>query len=546
MKKYKWIVMSLCLGMALTGCQDNKAVKNNENITIEDTKENKAPDTKPIETDRNLSEEANAKDASDNKIEISSSFSITSDSGNAVESKDNIYTITEAGTYTVTGLLEEGQIVVNAAEDAEITILLNNASINNSSVSPISIVCADNVKIKSEENSYNEINDTRAVKETEDTEDNAAIYSKVDLSLTGKGALVVNATYNNGIQSKKDVSIKNVTLKVTANNHAIKGNDSVTIESGEIILITETGNGIKTDNTDVSSKGNQRGIVTIESGNIDIYAANDGINAAYDAVIAGDAKLYIEAGDDGIHADNIVTINDGSINVAKSYEGIEGNQIIVNGGSTYVYAKDDGLNASNGSTTPLITINGGYLDVTTPSGDTDAIDSNGSYNQTGGTVLVKGGAATGRMAGSLDVNGSITVTGGTIVALGGICETPVNSCNAYASSGTTFSQGEYKIASATGTSIMEFTLNENYSSFWICSENLTTGDTYSITKDGNELLNWTQEEGTMGSTGMGGFEGGFGGKQEGGRGEKPNGMGGNFGERPEGMGGKPMEIPEGV
>lgn len=544
MRKYKWIVMSLCLGMALTGCQDNKAAKNTETITAEDNKETKAPDTKPIDNNGNVSEETNAIDASDNKKEITGSFSITSDSGKAVEAKDNIYTITEAGTYTVTGLLEEGQIVVNAAEEAEITILLNNSSINNSSASPISIVCADNVKIKSEENSYNEINDTRAAKETEDTDDNAAVYSKVDLSLTGKGSLVVNATYNNGIQSTKDLSIKNVTLKINANNHAIKGNDSVTIESGEIIAITTTGNGIKTDNTDVSSKGNQRGIVTLESGNIDIYAANDGINAAYDAVIGGDANLYIEAGDDGIHADNIVTINDGNINVVKSYEGIEGNQIIVNGGSTYVYSKDDGLNASSGSTTPLITINGGYLDVTTPSGDTDAIDSNGSYNQTGGTVLVKGGAATGRMAGSLDVNGSITVTGGTIVALGGICETPVNSCNAYASSGTAFSQGEYKIASTNGTSIMEFTLNESYSSCWICSENLNTGDTYSITKDGSEILNWTQEEGTMGSTGMGGFGGGFGGKPEGGFGGKPEG--GNRGERPDGMGGKPMEIPEGV
>ena len=515
MKKYKWIVMSLCLGMALSGCQDNKATKNTENITAED-----------------------------NKKEITGSFSIISDSGKTVEAKDNTYTITESGTYTVTGLLEEGQIVVDAADDAEITILLNNASINNSSASPINIICADNVKIKSEENSYNEINDTRAAKETEDTNDNAAVYSKVDLSLTGKGSLVVNATYNNGIQSTKDLSIKNITLKVNARNHAIKGNDSVTIESGEIIAITTTGNGIKTDNTDVSSKGNQRGIITLESGNIDIYAANDGINAADDAIIGGDVKLYIEAGDDGIHADNFVTINDGSINVVKSYEGIEGNQIIFNGGSTFVYAKDDGLNAGSGSAEPLVTINGGYLDVTTPSGDTDAIDSNGSYNQTGGTVLVKGGAATGRMAGSLDVNGSITVTGGTIVALGGICETPVNSCNAYVSGETQFSQGEYKIASSTGTVIMEFTLNENYSSGWICSENLNTGDSYSITKDGSDILNWTQEEGTMGSTGMGGFGGGFGGKAEGGFGGKPEG--GNRGERPDGIGGKPMEIPEGV
>ena len=141
MKKYKWIVMSLCLGMALTGCQDNKATKNTENITAED-----------------------------NKKEITGSFSIISDSGKTVEAKDN-------------------------TDDAEITILLNNASINNSSASPINIICADNVKIKSEENSYNEINDTRAAKETEDTNDNAAVYSKVDLSLTGKGSLVINATY---------------------------------------------------------------------------------------------------------------------------------------------------------------------------------------------------------------------------------------------------------------------------------------------------------------------------------------------------------------
>ena len=68
---------------------------------------------------------------------------------------------------------------------------------------------ASEVKIKSEENSFNEVIDNRA-EATEDSSDdagNAAIYATCDLKLVGKGALVVTGNYNNGIQSKDDLSI---------------------------------------------------------------------------------------------------------------------------------------------------------------------------------------------------------------------------------------------------------------------------------------------------------------------------------------------------
>jgi hypothetical protein len=650
-----------------------------------------------------------AADASDNSETISESFTITTEDGKFTKS-GKTYTITAAGTYTLTGLLEEGCIIVEAGDDDKVNLDLNGVKITNSTTAPIICQNADKIKIKSVEDTYNEIIDSRSAKsdDADDDEGNAAIYAECDLDLTGKGSLVVSSTYNNGIQSKDSIEIKNVTLKVTAVNNAIRGNDSVDILSGNLILIAKGGDGIKTSNSDVSSKGNQRGIVTISGGNVDIYACCEGITAAYDVVISteGNINIYtdkysdytsgkvtsgsdfyivlptsiytstsefyayfynddydsgvwakatydsmisggrtryyglklsapsgytnvqffrfktgstpsttsytgvttgdilntsknaylitaidsstyvmtgdytqitmssnnsssksvystkgivadnaitisnatiniycsddglhahhdvlletkvygvgditidsgsvtINAADDGIHADNIVTVNNGTINIVTSYEGIEGNIININGGKTYVYATDDGLNACAGNVTPMINFNGGYIDVTTPSGDTDAVDSNGSVKMTGGLALIKGGNSNGGMAGSVDVDGTITVTGGTIIALGGICSVPSNSVNGYVATSTSFGNGTYTLKDASGNTITSFTLTSNYSNGWIASDKLVTGTTYTLYKGNSSVLSWTQTSGIMNAssvkTGMGGFGGG--------------------------------------
>ena len=605
---------------------------------------------------------------------------------------------------------------------------MNGTSITCSNGSPIYIKNADNVKIKSEENTYNCIVDTRA--EADDNSDNsssengnAAIYAACDLKLVGKGALSVTGNYNNGIQSKDDISIKNVTIKVNAVNNAIKGNDEVAIESGEIIAISRKGDGIKTLNSSLSTKGKQKGNVIISGGNIDIYAACDSIDAAYGVDVSGDGNLniytdtysdYSEAvaadnsgsstsssgssasnpgssisnpdssasnpgssnqnqgsssksssnatmmtytttantdnqnnssvgtppdmnnaqnngnmgnppdmnnsssnsgnnpdmkgnfgggnraangmpgnnssgnsskksystkgikaeseinisgaainisstddgihansdsgvletgedgkgiisisggtitistGDDGIHADKELNITDGYINVLTSYEGLEAITINISGGQSFVYAADDGINActGDGTSTPLINITGGYVDVTTGSGDTDGIDSNGSYTQSGGMVFVKGGSSSGQVSGSIDVDGNITITGGTCVALGGICETPVNSVNAYVFSSVSFNAGSYSVKDSSGNEIISFTLNNSYSNSWICTSALTTNTEYTLYCDGSSLTNWTQSAGTMGASNAGGFGSNPGGFNGGGRGGNMNG-----------------------
>lgn len=621
------VILAMCLMTSGCGSQNYTTNSKNTNTTV--TSSITAQDTNVTHAD----------DADNYKTEITGEFSITSTDGSTITQNDSIYTITQAGEYTVTGLLSEGQIVVNADDNAEITIVLNGTSITCSNGSPIYIKNADNVKIKSEENTYNCIVDARA--EADDNSDNsssengnAAIYAACDLKLVGKGTLSVTGNYNNGILSKDDISIKNVTIKVNAVNNAIKGNDEVAIESGEIIAISRKGDGIKTSNSSLSTKGKQKGNVIISGGNIDIYAACDGIDAAYGVDVSGDGNLniytdtysdYSEAvaadnsgssassvgtppdmnntqnngnmgnppdmnnsssnygnnrdmkgnfsggngaangmpgnnssgnsskksystkgikaeseinisgtainisstddgihansdsgvletgedgkgiisisggtitistGDDGIHADKELNITDGYINVLTSYEGLEAITINISGGQSFVYAADDGINActGDGTSTPLINITGGYVDVTTGSGDTDGIDSNGSYTQSGGMVLVKGGSSSGQVSGSIDVDGNITITGGTCVALGGICETPVNSVNAYVFSSVSFNAGSYSVKDSSGNEIISFTLNNSYSNGWICASALTTNTEYTLYCDGSSLTNWT-------------------------------------------------------
>ena len=615
-----------------------------------------------------------ADDAENYRVSITGDFTVTSDTSDGVTQSGSVYTITKAGEYTVTGLLSEGQLIVDAGDEDEVTIVLNGTSITCSSGSPIYVKNASKVEIKSEDNSFNEVidNRTEATEDSSDDAGNAAIYATCDLKLVGKGALVVTGNYNNGIQSKDDLSIKNVIVKVTAVNNAVKGNDAVDIESGNIIAISAKGDGIKTSNSSLSNKGNQKGIVTITGGNIDIYAACDGIDASYGVDISGDGNLNIytdtyseyseevtssgsssgtsasrsssanktasantvsyvaasdtianapggfgggnmggmdgqnggnkaggdrpgmpgdfnesgnssgqsystkgikaeseinisgftinisstddgihansdsgvletgedgkgtivinggsitiSSGDDGMHADKQLDVNDGYINVVTSFEGLEAITINLNGGKIYVYATDDGINActGDGKTSPIVNVTGGYIDVTTASGDTDGIDSNGNYVQTGGFVLVKGGSSSGNVSGSIDVDGTVTITGGTCVALGGVCETPINSANAYVLSSVSFSSGRYSLKDASGNEVISFTVDGSFSNGWICSDTLTTGTSYTLYRGSDSIADWTQESGTMGASGTGSFGGG----NMGGMGGQNGGFGG--------------------
>ena len=235
-------------------------------------------------------------DTSINPADQTGDFSVSTKGDAATYTQeDNIYTITAAGEYTLKGYLA-GQIVVDAGDDDEVTIVLAGTTIVYDQNSPIYIKNADSVTIKAKSDTENTIYDNRSTKTVDvDTQGEGAISAKCDLKLAATGTLYVEGNYNNGIHTTKDLKIQKLTLKVKAANNGLKGKDSVTIESGTVVVISTGGDGIKTENTDVSSKGNQRGTIAINGGDIEIYAAGDGVQAA-DNFEMNDGSLTVRNG----------------------------------------------------------------------------------------------------------------------------------------------------------------------------------------------------------------------------------------------------------
>ena len=382
-----------------------------------------------------------------------SSLSVSSSDG-SYSSEDNVLTITSAGTYTLSGELN-GVVYVNAGEDDEVEIDLDGVTLVSDENSPIFVQSAAEVKIKANKNTVNVIEDQRTLK-TEDIEGQGegTIYAECDLKLVGSGSLTVIGSYNNGIHGKDDVKIKNQTLSVKAPNHAIKGNDSITIEEGgTYTLISTGGDGLHTQNSDLTSKGKQKGDITITAGDITIYSGTDGLDAAHDVIIAsgqdsnGNATtptISITTNTYSPYTGDIIELSEsldnessvtyfgpgggrpgtggqpgGGGNTHKSTESAKGikaaNAVDISAGSVSIVAYDDGIHANYGETLGNgskgvgdVTVSGGSLNI---EASDDGIHADRYLNISGGTHTIS--AYEGLEGNQITVSGGDSVVYGT-------------------------------------------------------------------------------------------------------------------------------------
>jgi len=235
------------------------------------------------EIDSEDNEHVTEVDVSEDDNDITKDFKLT-DGTNEITPVNGIYTISvsEDSSFTASGKLDEGQIVVDS-DDVDVEIVLKNVSITCSTNSPIYCSNAGEVEIKSDKNTTNFIIDKRPLIDEENEvegQGKGAIYAECDLKFTGKGTTYISSTYYNGIHTKDDFSIKNSSLKIVAVNNGIKANDSFEMESGAIDI--ECGwDGIKTESTDLNKDGTkQRGNVDIIDGSLIINSMADGVTAS--------------------------------------------------------------------------------------------------------------------------------------------------------------------------------------------------------------------------------------------------------------------------
>lgn len=373
----------------------------------------------------------------------------------------NTVLITAAGTYTLSGTLNDGQVVVDDENKGAITLIFDGVSLTSSTSAPIYIKEAGSVEIVLADGSQNMLTDGAVYlyESPEDDEPNAALFSDDALTLSGNGSLSVTANFNDGITSKDSLLITgNLTISVTAADDGIRGKDTLTIDGGD---------------------------------------------------------LTISAEGDGLKSDNTVTLNDGTVNIVRSYEGVEAEYITINGGDISLTASDDGFNATSQADTTAttqgtgrggrgggfggeaagaftLTINGGFVVINAQG---DGLDSNGSIVMTGGTVIVQGTTANNN--GAIDYNGTFTISGGDLIAVGsaGMPQAPSNASTQHAVM-VNFTSALpaatlITLRDSTGQALLSLTATKTFQSAVFSTPTLVEGETYDVLVNGDVYTTFT-------------------------------------------------------
>ena len=512
--------ITLLAALALTGCSATSTSNASASSATSTSASSTSGTTSKVADSFSTDVKSGAKLAEDTHYSAKdltwdSSSEVTIDLSNptatdGVTVSDGVITITKAGNYKLTGTYE-GQIKVEAADSDMVRLILNNATITNSTGAAINVVEADEVVIYTASGTTNTVSDGSSYSDTASGSPDAAIYSKSDLTLAGEGTLKVEGKYEEGIHTSDGLVIASGTLEVSAANTGIKGKDYVDILDGTV-TVTASQDGIKATN---DSDGN-RGWVRLSGGIVNI-----------------------SAGDDGFKAERVVEISGGTLNITQANEGIEAQYINILDGTVNVTSSDDGINASYSTTTTTdsttatstnqsaqnrqnsapqvpsgsagqasaggqapsgtmgqpqagggtfevvdatINISGGTVTV---NANGDGIDSNGTATLSGGTLIVNGPFTGGNA--SLDTNGDLLLNGTTVTAAnsGDMFEAPsTNSTSGYVkisnvsnlSAGTTV-----QVADSSGNVVANYKVtNSSTALILVSSSKITKGESYTV------------------------------------------------------------------
>lgn len=304
----------------------------------------------------------------------------------------------------------------------------------------------------------------------------------------------------------------------TASAKGIKADYNVIINGGSYNV----------DSSDDAFHSNED--VQINTGTFTIATGDDGIHADSQSVI-NDGNITITKCYEGIEGQS-VTINGGNIDITAQDDGL--NAAGGNDQSASMQGGRPGAGGFSADENAYISITGGIINI---SADGDGIDSNGNLYVSGGEIYVDGPADNGN--GALDYDGEAVITGGTVAAVGmsGMAQNFGSSstqCSALVNLSETLDAGtEIELKDSNGNTVIAYTAAKKFNSVVISCAGLKTGETYTFTA-GTQTV-----EIEMTDTIYGDSTQGFGG-QDGGRGNM-----GKPGDRPQMPEGEMPEMKDG-
>lgn len=389
----------------------------------------------------------------------------------SVKIDGNTITVSEEGTYIVSGTLSDGQIIIDGDKSEKIRFILDGVTINSNTGAPIYVKQTDKLFITLAESSKNVLTNNKKFTADGDNNVDAVIFSKDDITINGNGSLEITTNCGHGIVSKDDLKITSGTYSITSSSHALDGKDSVRIASGTFTLNSDK-DGIHSENADDTSLG----LIYIAGGTFIITSDGDGMDAsAYLTILdcnatiksgggASNAEkkqeefgrmegassstdsdtasakgikangnltisggtLSLDCADDAVHSNADISISNGNLTIATGDDGIHADSSLkISGGTINVTESYEGIEGLE------ITVSGGTISVVSSDDGFNAAGGNDSSGYGGGMqqdnfsadsdakITISGGKITVDAKGDgLDSNGSLCVSGGEIFVTG--------------------------------------------------------------------------------------------------------------------------------
>lgn len=382
-------------------------------------------------------------ETSDNIANCTFATIVNIDMANPVATEENGVTISvadghvtanhakvEGVCYVVTGTTANGSLTIEGKTDYELN--LNGADITNPASTAINL---DN-KLAA----YIVLTGTNKLTDGTTEDHKSALYGKGKMLFSGTGSLEVYGNYNNGIQAKSYMVFdKGINLYVRAANHGIK-TANVTDDDGNVTTygdVVINGGIINVETDGTGAKGiNAEGNVTINGGRVTAICTGNG---EWDT---DDLETKAAA---GIASDLVMTINGGEVYAKSTGSGGKGLksdwEAYINGGKVRVIT-EGGLYYSDGTTEShnftgdpdkvdddytsspkgikigtknehgVLNITGGDIMVRTAGTNGEGIESKGTLDISGGTVMVAA------YDDAINSSSDLTISGGTVVAVG--------------------------------------------------------------------------------------------------------------------------------
>ncbi|PZR22600.1 MAG: hypothetical protein DI539_05095 [Flavobacterium psychrophilum] len=344
MKKIKLLPIAAFAIMAMASCSDD------DSNTIDTGNQ-----PGQVTAQANLEETGDYDLSSTQKNIHLNGTSATSDDSTVSTNEGSRVTITQAGTYHVTGNLTNGQLVVKANQDQKVKIILDNASISSNTDAAIDIENADKVIINVKGGT------TNSLAYNGSNSQHGAIFSRTKLSIFGDGTLNLNGGGNTAIHSQGGIIVKEGTFNLTAGTDALHTDHNIIVYNGEL-NINAQGDGF-----------NAQSDITINDGTINITNSQDGFEAGAVNILNGNIRVV--ASEDGVSVDGENTD--------------AATQLFVKNGYLYVNAAGNGFDAKGS-----ITIEAGTVIIDGPTSDnTSGINYTSSFNINGGYVIAVNGSS---------------------------------------------------------------------------------------------------------------------------------------------------------